>query len=690
MNKELTDLKNGFNEKVNRLEEVRIQLKTEFTGIDSAIDEVIDYMYSWYTLAEIQMQPTVVNLWGLTGVGKTSLLLRIAKLLEIKDKAFRVDLGVKHGSNSFNSTINEVATMSNDEPVMIILDEFQHARTIRNTMTGKKEIDSGLQRQLWDLLDSGKIIQNKWKHIIIELVQYIRSMNMLVNRGVSVKNGHVTEEKELFENEMKELLLIESETEKSWAIPKSLHYGLLEYIPERYECESVEDLKDYLKTLDGQQTINFMEEVLLKAKQPTEVYFHKSIIFVVGNLDEAYEINKNLNADISADEFHETSLKITIPDVKTALQDRFRDEQIARLGNNHIIYPALNKKAYRQLIQMKLDAYFEMLENRYAVSWTYDATLIDKIYEEGVYPTQGARPVLTTIYQMVKSKTALIFQSLMQEEKQVSRISLSVVENQLVCQLFNLDTEIKTIAIPLQSKLGELRKPKDNESQAITAVHEAGHAVLIGHLLEEAPQMITATATDKSEGFVYNRSYEDFTSKKYLIHRTAVQLGGLLAEKYIFGEENITMGASLDIKNAYSMIDNAFKNAGMGNKIYHYALSSEEASPTFHQIKDVEKEITNVIDAAQELAENGLRKERNLLLQLAKRLQNTSKIERDEFIQLYNKYGAKSIDFERKSTFYRDRIAEALEADDNRAEIARHRAVVLNRGKSKSDILKDL
>lgn len=452
----------------------------------------------------------------------------------------------------------------------------------------------------------------------------------------------------------------------------------------------MDELKKHLRTLDGRETVQFMEEILLKAKQPKEKFFHKSIIFVVGNLDEAYKINKNLNADISADEFHETSLKITIPDVKAALQDRFRDEQIARLGNNHIIYPALNKKAYRQLIQMKLDAYFEMLENRYDVRWTYDSALIDKIYEEGVYPTQGARPVLTTIYQMVKSKIAVIFQSLMQEEKQFSRISLSVVENQLVCQLFNQESEIKTIAIPLQSKLGELRRPKDNESQAITAIHEAGHAVLIGHLLEEAPQMITATATDKSEGFVYNRSSEDFTSKKYLIHRTAVGLGGLLAEKYIFGEENITMGASTDIKNAYSMIDNAFKNAGMGKKVYLYAPSASDSSISFHQIEGVEKEITNVIDAAQELAENGLRKERKLLLQLAKRLQNTSKIEREEFIKLYNKYGAKNIDFERKSTFYRDRIVEALEAEDNRAEIARHRTVVLNRGKSKGDILKDL
>lgn len=225
MNKELTNLKQDFNEKVSRLENVRIKLKTEFTGIDKAIDEVVDNILSWYTLAEIQTQPTVINLWGLTGVGKTSLLMRIAELLEIKDKSFRIDLGVKHGSNSFDSIINEVGAMSNAEPVMIILDEFQHARTVRMTLSGNKEVENSAQRQLWDLLDSGKIIQNSWRHIIFELIKYIKTMNMLINRKVRVENGLVVEEKELFVSEIHEAMLLDSELEECWAVPSTLHFG---------------------------------------------------------------------------------------------------------------------------------------------------------------------------------------------------------------------------------------------------------------------------------------------------------------------------------------------------------------------------------------------------------------------------------------------------------------------------------
>src|SRR5690606_19938081 len=46
----------------------------------------------------------------------------------------------------------------------------------------------------------------------------------------------------------------------------------------------------------------------------------KSLIFVLGNLDEAYGMSRNLNPDISADEFHEATSRITIADIKRALK----------------------------------------------------------------------------------------------------------------------------------------------------------------------------------------------------------------------------------------------------------------------------------------------------------------------------------------------------------------------------------
>ena len=52
------------------LEQVKTQLKQEFFGLDTIIDKVIDSMSAWYIFPELITRPVIINLWGLTGVGK--------------------------------------------------------------------------------------------------------------------------------------------------------------------------------------------------------------------------------------------------------------------------------------------------------------------------------------------------------------------------------------------------------------------------------------------------------------------------------------------------------------------------------------------------------------------------------------------------------------------------------------------
>ena len=58
------------------LERASVQLKSEFFGMDNIIDKVISSMYTWYILPELITRPVIVNLWGMTGVGKTCLVRR--------------------------------------------------------------------------------------------------------------------------------------------------------------------------------------------------------------------------------------------------------------------------------------------------------------------------------------------------------------------------------------------------------------------------------------------------------------------------------------------------------------------------------------------------------------------------------------------------------------------------------------
>ena len=70
-----------------------IQLKKEFIGIDSIIDQIANTITSWFFFPEIQDRPIIINLWGLTGIGKTSLIKRLTELIGFSEHYFRFDLG---------------------------------------------------------------------------------------------------------------------------------------------------------------------------------------------------------------------------------------------------------------------------------------------------------------------------------------------------------------------------------------------------------------------------------------------------------------------------------------------------------------------------------------------------------------------------------------------------------------------
>ncbi len=161
--KQLKELRSEFVQKVEQLEDIKGILKTEFVGIDDVIDKVVDNVRSWYTMSFIQERPAVMNLWGLTGVGKTSLILRLLDLIGFSDRTFRLDLGEKEGGMSFRNSLADLCENKNDESIVIVLDEFQHARSLKVSGLMKEEIENDKNRMVWELIDSGKVSYISWK-----------------------------------------------------------------------------------------------------------------------------------------------------------------------------------------------------------------------------------------------------------------------------------------------------------------------------------------------------------------------------------------------------------------------------------------------------------------------------------------------------------------------------------------------
>src|SRR5690606_2957322 len=110
-----------------------------------------------------QTRPLVLNLWGMTGVGKSVLVQQLVDLLELQNNFFHFDMGeLGHDSTgNIRSILSESFLIQGSEPRVILLDEFQLCRSINEI---RHEVSQKEMRVIWQLLDNGK-------------VNYLESMN---------------------------------------------------------------------------------------------------------------------------------------------------------------------------------------------------------------------------------------------------------------------------------------------------------------------------------------------------------------------------------------------------------------------------------------------------------------------------------------------------------------------------------
>jgi ATP-dependent protease HslVU (ClpYQ) ATPase subunit len=173
----------------------RETLKKEFVGIDTVIDKVIDSINTWFIFPELQEKPVIINLWGMTGVGKTALIIRLADLLEFGKKFFRYDMGDTSEDYSLKDKLENIFRYNNGMSCMLVLDEFQYAKTKNEN---ESEIDNRSARIIWDLLDTGKIEVMNRERELEKLVNTKKLLNDAVNAGVEVRNGIVIENENNF------------------------------------------------------------------------------------------------------------------------------------------------------------------------------------------------------------------------------------------------------------------------------------------------------------------------------------------------------------------------------------------------------------------------------------------------------------------------------------------------------------
>lgn len=506
-------------ERSARLAQVAIELKAELFGIDAVIDRVIDSLRAWYVLPEIINRPVIICLWGLTGTGKTQLTRLIAQKLGFYDRF--VEVQMDGFSNSTGYRPNTISGMLAESgvvegcPGILVLDEFQRYRT-RDAEGEDVKVER--YQDVWTLLSDGRLAP---------------ALSFMSDMEYSMGRSQYDQERE--------------KPDETGTSKYKLHLS-------PYEAR---DLKQGLKLRESLLEIMAWTpeqiQTRMAAFQATpeawETDYSKLLIFVAGNLDEMYRrtAQRVEDCDTDADIFHELTKKLSIIDVKKALGKRFKPEQIARLGNNHVVYPSFSRATYQRLIANTCEAYVRDIATSSELRFEIDAALQDEIYANAVFPAQGTRPLFSSIHAILSA--TLVNATLWAIEHGASsadrlRLTLSQDKRHLLAQFRE-----HSKAYPVAFELNRLKQRANADFRALLAVHEAGHGLLYGLLFGQVPQEVKINVASFDGGYNSFMSLRA-ESRRNCLDMICVSLAGRAAEALVFGEEACTTGAEQDFKQA--------------------------------------------------------------------------------------------------------------------------------------------
>ena len=627
-----------------KLDNLKASLREKFLGLDDVIDEVISLMMPWYLFPEAQLRPTIINLWGLTGSGKTALVQKIVEVLDHRKLYSHLDMGEFDSDSA--SWMKKILTgdlsFFHEKPALICLDEFQFARTVDRN---QNELGKDKLRVVWELIDSGKIeyIPDSSTYYLFRADNCLRRLEKAIEEGVTISEGKIDKGLEAF---MKCFNGFHFEYNDNLSANLNEDYFMsADFVVSIFHLfdndeYSKEEVKERVRISTLPEIAMLLKEGMNARPATKTLDLSRSLIFVLGNLDEAYTMSHNMNPDICADEFHEQTSKITLADIKRALRKRFRPEQIARLGNNHIIYRSFNSAQFRMLIRQELNRVGDFVTTQFGWRITFDDSVVNVVYAEGVFPAQGTRPVLTTVKNLIESRITGLVVSILEYQLSINEIIWKFEDGDFVYTLTDgAGNVVSTITDKAKLKLENLRKSADPEIQAHVAVHEAGHAVLAALTLRIVPSVVVSRTASDMEGFCMINLPKGPMTRETLRKDIVITLGGYVAERMIFGEEMTSSGVYSDIEEASSLANRAIRKYAMGVDPIHLGVENADNENAFYITDKYATEAVKLIKESEVEAERILARNKLLLLKMAEYLTAHSRMEEGMIEAYVKKYG---------------------------------------------------
>ena len=188
--------------------------------------------------------------------------------------------------------------------------------------------------------------------------------------------------------------------------------------------------------------------------------------------------------------------------------------------------------------------------------------------------------------------------------------------------------------------------------KTLVAYHEAGHA-LVGALMPDYDpvQKISIIPRGQAGGLTWFTPSEDrmdtgLYSRAYLENQMAVALGGRLAEEIIFGEEEVTTGASNDLQQVARVAKQMITRFGMSDRLGPVALGRQQGNMFLGRdimserdfseetAAAIDEEVRKLVDTAYIRAKEVLVNNRKVLDEIAQMLIEKETVDAEELQEI--------------------------------------------------------
>lgn len=639
----MSSLVDKIEERQRKLLTVSKDLKDHFVGIDTAIDRIIHHVSAWYCAPEILTRPTTICLWGLTGVGKTDLVRRFVRGIGMQDSFLEMQMTNKgSSSHGYSSTMQSILAGSNVEPAkpgILMLDEIQRFRSIDGN---GEDIHDYKFQDLWMLLSDGSfggISDNK--SLLLEMLIEDAYEEDYRKAKMEVGMRHSDDDEDEEDIRMQERIDRKRKFKMGvWSAKQMKRQLRLK--------EPVEEIM----TWDSKRKLTMVEEKMSDQSIYDAEVYDQLLVFVSGNLDEAYKMASNTNeSDVDADVFHNHSLNINLLEVKGSLRKRFKPEQIARFGNSHVVYPSLSRKSYQKIIKRRMKQVIDVVKEKSGIDVSVDKSVYEAIYRNGVFPVQGTRPVFSTITSFFEAvMPTFMFKCLSVGE---NKVNLWYEDKHLCANIKGEDIRVKN-----EGDIDKVKEQNSNENKLVkVSVHEAGHAVAYSILFGICPMQCTSNASGSDKnGFIGTHVMSQ--TPNIMKKLGQVYMAGRVAEIEFFGESNIGTGASGDLDAVTRLAADIQRTYAMGKRDCVVSLPQEGGIgyATNHEVDNLD--IEDWVSERKKEATKIIRDKKELVREVADYLIKNEEFDliksSSDYINIFKKYGYEISWFEPKESYYTD------------------------------------